>query len=310
MDIKDIARAAQLASILEVSGYPKPGNVHRTSDLDEMTFEQFLASSVAIGPTLLEAAEKGFRAGKGEIDAASIGVGKAIKSAIEETMRWQRDGNTNLGTVILLFPLAAAAGMTLAKEGKINMKKLRRNLSGVLRSVTFEDALNFYDAILIAKPAGLGKIDWLDVNDKDSKRRIKEELISLYKIMKMSSKWDNVCKEWVTDMQITFEFGHPLMKKLYRKTKNLNKTTVQTFLEILSKYPDTLVQRIHGKKIAEKVSEKARTIIKSGGMLTTKGRKLVARFDRELKEKDINPGTAADLTASSWMLTILDGLRP
>ncbi|GAI37651.1 unnamed protein product, partial [marine sediment metagenome] len=39
MDIEDIARAAQLASALEVSGYPKPGNVHRTADLKGMTFE-------------------------------------------------------------------------------------------------------------------------------------------------------------------------------------------------------------------------------------------------------------------------------
>jgi triphosphoribosyl-dephospho-CoA synthase len=128
--------------------------------------------------------------------------------------------------------------------------------------------------------------------------------------MNLSSEWDNISREWVTDMQITFEFGYPLVKKLYGRTKNMNTTTVQSFLELLSKYPDTFVQRIHGKKIAERVSEKARAIIKEGGMLTSKGGALITKFDEELREKGINPGTTADLTASSLMLAILDGMRP
>ncbi|MFQ6129483.1 MAG: triphosphoribosyl-dephospho-CoA synthase [Candidatus Hadarchaeaceae archaeon] len=310
MDIEDIARAAQLASALEVSGYPKPGNVHRTADLEEMTFEHFIASSIAIGPVLLDVAKKGFRVGKGEIKTADIGVGVAIKNAIENTMKWQRNGNTNLGIVLLLTPLAAAAGITLAKEGEIEMKKLRASLSNVLRSTTHEDALNVYDAILTANPEGLGRVDELDLKNVASKKRIKEERISLYEIMDISSGWDNISKEWVTDMRITFEFGYPLVKKFYERTKNMNTTTVQSFLEMLSKYPDTYVQRIHGKKIAEKVSEKARAIIEKGGMLTSAGRVLITKFDDELRKKDINPGTTADLTASSLMLAILDGLRP
>ena len=310
MDIEDIARAAQLASALEVSGYPKPGNVHRTSDLKESTFEHFIASSIAIGPVVLDVAKKGFRAGKGEVKTADIGVGGTIKSAIENTMKWQRDGNTNLGLVLLLTPLAAASGITLAKEGKIEMKKLRANLSSVLKSTTPEDALNVYDAILIANPEGLGGMGELDVKNEASKKKIKEERVSLYEIMNISSEWDNISREWVTDMRITFEFGYPLVKKLYERTKNMNTTTVQSFLELLSKYPDTFVQRIHGKKIAEEVSKRARTIIKKGGMLTSAGRALITKFDEELRKKRINPGTTADLTASSLMLAILDGLRP
>ncbi|KUO41266.1 MAG: hypothetical protein AVW05_02840, partial [Hadesarchaea archaeon DG-33] len=230
MDIEDIARAAQLASALEASGYPKPGNVHRTADLKETTFEHFIASSIAIGPVMLDVAKQGFRAGKGEIKTENIGVGRAIKSAIENTTKWH------------LIPLAAAAGMTLAKEGKIEMKKLRANLSNVLKSTTPEDALNVYDAILIADPAGLEGVDELDVKNEASKNRIKKKRISLYEIMNISSKWDTISREWITDMEITFEFGYPLVKKLYERTGNMNTTTVQSFLEILSKYPDTFVQ--------------------------------------------------------------------
>ena len=41
MDANEIAKIAQIASALEVSGYPKPGKVHRTRDYDDMEFEDF-----------------------------------------------------------------------------------------------------------------------------------------------------------------------------------------------------------------------------------------------------------------------------
>lgn len=310
MDIWDITRAAQLASALEVSGYPKPGNVHRTADLGEAKFEQFIASSIAIGPALLGVTRKGYEAGRGEIKLSNIGVGNAIKHAIQDTIKWQSNENTNLGVVMLLIPLAAAAGATLARVGKIKVQKLRENLLDVLKSTTPEDALNLYEAITIARPGGLGKVAELDVCDEKSKSRIKKEKISLFKIMEMSSEWDNISREWVTGMQITFEVGYPLAKKLYSMTKNVNTTTVQLFLELLSKYQDTQVQRTRGKMISDEVSKKAAAIVKKGGMLTDRGRKLVSRFDEELRKKGVNPGTTADLTASSLMLLILGGLRP
>jgi triphosphoribosyl-dephospho-CoA synthase len=310
MNLEDIARAAQLAAVLEVSGYPKPGNVHRRADLKGATFEQFMAGSIAIGPAIQEVAERGFRAGKGEVKLSDIGIGETIKRAIDDTMEWQCDGNTNLGVVMLLVPLAAAAGVTLAKEGKIKVKKLRKNLSNILESTTPEDALNLYDAISAAKPGGMGKVDKLDVRDEKSRRRIKEGRISLYEVMKISSGWDSISKELTTGMKITFEFGAPLVKKLYADTNNINITVVQTFLEILSRYPDTFVQRTHGRKVAEGVSKKAAAILRKGGMLTAEGRTLVLEFDYELRKRRINPGTTADLIAASLMLSILGGLRP
>ena len=55
MDANEIAKIAQIASALEVSGYPKPGNVHRTRDFDDMEFEDFVISGIVIGDTIREA---------------------------------------------------------------------------------------------------------------------------------------------------------------------------------------------------------------------------------------------------------------
>ena len=56
MDAKEIAKLAQIASVLEVSGWPKPGNVHRTRNYDDMVFQDFAISAVVIGDTMEEVA--------------------------------------------------------------------------------------------------------------------------------------------------------------------------------------------------------------------------------------------------------------
>jgi triphosphoribosyl-dephospho-CoA synthase len=54
-----VAKIAQIASVLEVSGYPKPGNVHRTQNFTDMVFEDFLISGIVIGDVMKKAANKG-----------------------------------------------------------------------------------------------------------------------------------------------------------------------------------------------------------------------------------------------------------
>src|SRR5688572_23104506 len=85
------AQCITLACLLEVTA-PKPGNVHRGADFDDLTFADFLVSGVTIGPVLAQAIE--------------IGVGPAILAAVQATRRLI-DTNSNLGMVLLLGPLAA-----------------------------------------------------------------------------------------------------------------------------------------------------------------------------------------------------------
>ena len=57
---------------------------------------------------------------------------------------------------------------------------------------------------------------------------------------------------------------------------------------------------------AQKVSDDARLIIAEGGILTDKGTDMINEFDKDLVKKNLNPGTTADLTASSVMVALLD----
>jgi len=60
-----VARCAMLAALLEVSAYPKPGNVHRLRDVPGTRYEHFLAGSVAMGPAMRKLALGGYDARRG-----------------------------------------------------------------------------------------------------------------------------------------------------------------------------------------------------------------------------------------------------
>jgi triphosphoribosyl-dephospho-CoA synthase len=313
--INEIACAAQLAATLEVCGYPKPGNIHRLADFKDTRFEHFIAAGIAMGSAIREVAFKGIMVANGNIPINKIGLGFHIRECVKEASSWHHGRNTNLGMTILMIPLAAGAGITVAKEKAVSAQPLRKNVKLVMESSTPEDAVYFYDAIKISKPGGLGKIEGKnapDVTSKNAKKILLEKKICLYEVMKVAAEWDDLCYEWVNGMDITFSLGYPTLAKVYDETKDINIATVHTFLKILSNRPDSLIARKIGLKYAKKISEKADRVLKSGGLLTKEGKRELLKFDRDIRTPDnrFNPGTSADLTASSLMVAILCGLKP
>ncbi len=328
MFLDDIMRSAQLAAALEVSGWPKPGNVHRTADYIDMTFEQFIAGSIALGPANREAGFKGMLAGLGKIKIEDIGIGQYIKKSVIDFKAWQLNGNTHLGTCLLFIPLSASAGYTFAQREEIEAVSLRENVSRIMEATTTVDAIDVYEAIKNVNPGGLGQlksVDAPDLTEKGVEKKILDTGQTLFDMMKVSSQWDTISKEWVTGMEISFKIGYSAIKRIYNETGKINTTTVNTFLTLLSQFPDTFIARkvgvnvtqdipravAIGLKKAEEISKKATAIIRMGGLKTAKGKKALVTFDRELRlDHKLNPGTTADLTAASLFIAILCGLRP
>jgi len=296
MDPGLIAKIAQIASVLEVSGHPKPGNVHRTQDFEDMVFEDFLISGVVIGDSIKKAAERGQKYDPYQLD--KIKLGEIIKESIMETDKWIGN-NTNLGIVLLLTPLAAAAGMSE------DFTYLRENVGKVMNATTPDDAVNFYDAINIADAGGMGEQDELDVADMEARDKLIKENINMYEVLNMSSKWDLLSYELTNLMPITFETGFPTFRSV-KPEYGINKAIIQTFLTILSENPDTLISRKYGNDMARMVSADADSILQNGGALNSIGMGLVNEFDKQLIRNKLNPGTTADLTASSIMVAYLN----
>lgn len=306
-----VSQCLQLAVLLEVSAYPKPGNVHRTADFKETRYEHFLASAVALTPIFRKASQRGVWASQRKIGSHELEVGRLIKNAVEQVKAWQSGGNTLLGTIILLTPIAAAAGITLSKK-PFSVSELRKNVRLVVESTTPMDAVNVYDAISIAEPGGLGKAPELDLTDPTSRERILKERISLFEVFEISSPWDTVSSEWVNSYPVTFNLGYPYFTTTLKETKDINKATVHTFLKILSEVPDTLIARKQGVAKAEEVSVLAKEALESGALTTKEGREKVFELDKKLRDAEhrLNPGTTADLVAAVLAVAILDGYRP
>jgi triphosphoribosyl-dephospho-CoA synthase len=307
-----VGRCASLAALLEVSAYPKPGNVHRTRDLPDTRFEHFLAGGVALGPAMRRIAQRGFDAASGTLDWDKIGVGSHVLKAVMDSLEWQMGGNVNLGVVLLFAPISAAAGVTLHESPNIDAKSLRKHLERVIKSSAHGDAVDIYTAINTAmSPKTLGQADELDVTDEGSHERIIADKITPFDVFEKCAERDSICSEWVTGFQTTFEVSHPKLRTLL-EVGTVNSAIIDTFLHILSQHPDSLITRKSGAEKASMVSRRAQEVIEAGGAGTEYGNRLLWTLDDELHEAegDLNPGTTADLTAAAIFVSLLEGWKP
>jgi triphosphoribosyl-dephospho-CoA synthase len=308
---KHVAQCLELAMLLEVSA-SKPGNVTPMASFEGTRIEHFLASAVAASAWFEEAARRGIAVSENKARVGNVGIGGIIKECAEDINAWQKGGNTLLGTVMLLVPVAVAAGMTQTGENfGFDLSRLRENLRLAVESTTAEDAVHLYEAIDVAKPSGLNEASDLDVNDPASKARILEENISLFEVFKIAAGYDDICSEWVRNYPITFGLAYPYLTAQL-KHGDLNGAVVHTFLKILSEHPDTFIARKAGVEKAREVSLDAKKALELGGLETSEGRKSIIELDRKLRESGnlLNPGTTADLTATALALCTLGGYRP
>ncbi len=292
-----VGGCASLAALLEVSSYPKPGNVHRTRDHKDTRYEHFLAGSVSLGRHMGKLA-KGDR------------LGELIYQATIDMLNWQRGGNVHLGIILLFAPISAAAGRVM-ENGVCDIKSLRASLHDVIREGTTEDSLNIYKAIDFAMSnENLGSVDKLDVTDESASQEIINDELTPLDIFEECRERDMICHEWVTDFETVFTESYPYLKDRIDSGADINESTRDTFIKLLGDHPDSLIRRKKGQEEAQNVSEKAALISKETS--PSKKLEMISKLDDELSIRGgkLNPGTTADLTAASLFLLLLTGWRP
>ena len=276
----EVAAAAQLACLLEASA-PKPGNVSPLARFHDATYEDFLASAVAIGPALAAAGEHP--------------LGATIRAAVEATARWV-PSNTNLGLVLLLAPLARAALMSSSNDAA-----LRAAVAATLGETTVADAREVYAAIRQARPGALGRSTEQDVAGTPS--------VTLREAMALAAERDAIAREYVTDFQTTFDAGAPVLRRGLAAGLSWSDAIVETYLTLLAAWPDSHIARKLGPEEAVRVQRRAREVIDAGGVRTPAGRAAIAALDRALRDErnTKNPGATADLTGAAICVVLLEG---
>ncbi len=221
------AEQAQLAMMLEVCAFPKPGNVDRCHDYDTTRLEHFLASVILARPAL-DRAERG-----------DGGIGSIILDAVERTSV-HLGGNTHFGAFILLVPLLMGGDIPGADR--------------VVRESTTEDAVLFYEAFGKTRVRVITG-DELDVNDPRAVEEIRRRGMTLFDVMLYSAKNDMVAREWINGFQLT-RHGADLLKAHGCGPDSI----VLTFLDLLATEPDTFIVKKHGKDTAWEVMQKAQDV--------------------------------------------------
>jgi len=279
LDGIEIAWATQMACLFEVNA-EKPGNVSRRAEFHDTRFEDFVTSAVAIGPAFQ--------------DAALATVGETVLRAVRDTRRFVCT-NTNLGIILLLAPLAKAAGVG-AGEG------LRVAVAEVLAGLTAADSDKVYTAIRLAAPSGLGTVERYDVSADTVDA-------TLLHAMALAQDRDSVAREFVTQFEITFGLGYETLRRTWEEGCTFSDAIVHTFLTVLAEVPDTLIARKGGRATAEAISRRAEDVLAAGGSLSSRGREELLRLDRELRDDShrLNPGTTADLVAASIFVFLTEG---
>ncbi len=273
---REAAVAATLALLLEVSGNPKAGNVDREHDFEDLRYEHFLASAAGAFPVFLEV-------------SVSRKVGEGIYNAVVESRKWHTATNVHFGAFLLLVPLIAAWD----KGGK---KEMAAGAVDVLKKTSYEDSLLVLKAFRMSE-ARVVEAAKMDLSDDETERRIVEERINLYEWMKMAPEENLIAKELIGGYRISLE-GAELLMSL---EGDVNERIVLLYHTLLSRYPDPLVMAKKGRDYAVGVMEMARKVLE--------GDMSIEELDRKLIEDGANPGTIADLTASSIYFALIEGWK-
>lgn len=271
-----IGQCATLACLLEATT-PKPGNVHRGADFEDLTFFDFAVSAAMIGPSF-------------EV-AAATGVGRAVFDAISAT-RQAVATNTNLGTVLLLAPLAAVPRDRTLADG----------IGDVLRRLTADDSRLVYTAIRLAQPGGLGKAEAMDVAGDPP-----DDLLAA---MAAAADRDLVARQYVENFFQVLQFVAPAIAAGQQRGWLLSEAIIHTQVSLLERFPDSLIARKCGPETAQKAAAMSRKTLQAGEPGDPDYHVALDDLDFWLRSDGHrrNPGTTADLIAAGLFAALRDGL--
>jgi triphosphoribosyl-dephospho-CoA synthase len=256
----------------------KPGNVHRFADFDDATYVDFLMSAAALHGAMT--------------CAPLVGVGGTVLSAVRDTQRVARS-NTNLGIILLLAPLAAASD--------IDYCSLRADVGHLLTRLDLADTRLVYEAIRLANPSGLGKVEEQDINA--------EPTLPLREVMALAADRDLVARQYANGFREVFDEAVPALRRGIDLTGCLEGAIVFCHLSLMARHPDSLIARKRGVAEAEEAGRRARAVLDAGWPGAAAAR-LLAEFDAWLRAegRGRNPGTTADLVTAGLFVALREGI--
>lgn len=272
-----IGQYASLACLFEATAR-KPGNVHRDADFEDVSYSDFLASAVAIGPAI-------------ESSTHGTPVGRVVLDAVR-AMRVVTATNTYLGTVLLLAPLAAVPRHVSIRQG----------IERVLSSLDAADARDVYEAIRLSMAGGLGKVAEADVHGPAPD--------NLLAAMRMAENRDTVARQYTHGFANVLELVIPWLAEGLSRDWPLEDAIVHTHVRLMAAVPDSLISRKCGAAIAQESADRAARVVVCVDPASDDYQAALGDLDFWLRSDGHrrNPGTTADLVAAGLFVALRDGI--
>ncbi|MBT4692329.1 MAG: triphosphoribosyl-dephospho-CoA synthetase [Planctomycetaceae bacterium] len=270
---QSLGQMATLACLLEVSA-PKPGNVHRGADFENLTFYDFQTSAVAIGPVFDLAKQHR--------------VGSMVLAALQATQSVVST-NTNLGLMLLMVPLAKTIAFN------------KTAMQIVMNELTAEDAQDVYQAIALAGAGGMGQVESMDVADAAPE--------SLLEAMHAAQDRDLIAAQYGNGFVDFFaDAVRPLREKLQAGTI-LTEAIVETHVQFMSRHLDSLIARKCGVEIAEEAARRAQVVVDVRAEDSGLYERELSELDFWLRSDGHrrNPGTTADFIGAAIFVGLIEG---
>ena len=212
----------------------------------------------------------------------NLSLGESIYKSATQCFKILRS-NYNLGIILLCAPIFKIK----------NMSNFKYELNQIISSISENQGKLILNSIKEVSPAGINNYSGDgNVNSENN--------LNFKKIMKIGAKWDRISRCYNNNYSEIFSKGLPYLE-CSRKKLSVSESIPLVFLNYLSFDYDSHLLRKFGIEKASKVKEKASSITK------IKNRKKMAysigKFDYYLKFFNLNPGTCADLTVTTLLIS-------
>lgn len=274
---QQLKEAYEHACEVELQAF-KPGNVSVFSDGHDMSVEDFRVS---------------YRVSSDPITNPDYSLGEKIYYAVKAT-REAVGCNTNLGIILLCAPLLqVAAGLEKGRS-------LREAVSLLLDATTRRDADWVFRAITLASPGGLGDSEEADVKQ--------EALVTLAEAMALASNKDRIAYQFASNYKNIFEFTIFMYNATFAKFGDQNWAALAVYAALLVRYADSHVERKYGTQFSDWIAAEMTKVDEA--LAKTRNPEsllpMLRDIDQAFKDKDINPGTSADMTVATVLVAFLE----
>lgn len=258
--------------LLEVSCYPKPGLVTPLSSgsHDDMNLQTFILSSAAISPCFYKCAQLG-RNHQGDLASLLRKVRHVGVFYENHLLEVTGQVNTQRGILFSASLLCAAAGY-ISQQGAIQSYE---QLSGVVSDMCQGLCSRDFSQLKYRKAETAGEI--------------------LYERYGAAG----VRGEAESGFSTALKFGLPALENAFSKGLSIRLALAQCLLVLMGECDDTTVLWRAGEHELNVLKNRAKDIVKNGGVMTDRGMRMISELDEHCLRLRISPGGSADLLALS-----------